>query len=180
MLLTNRKSSKFIIAVVNTNLAMFLLIFLCVKLCVENRNFDNIIGVIIGGILVVFFDLLFFAIRKFVFLQVYLENEEIIVTYFKKQVKCLKIKDIKLVVFNRDTVFLLDTLPMNIDKKNIQKSINHNTISFRISIDKMGYLFSGINVSDVYACTKLTDTYLDEIQKHAKLTYLWIWQIYII
>lgn len=173
MLLSSKNCLKFVVAVISINLAMICLMYLSIRLSMEkNNSFDGIIGVIIGGSLLILLDALFICIRKYVFLEVKLENEFIKLYYFNKEIRSCSKEEIKLVLFNKDTVFLLTDLPLKTDKNNIQKCINKNTISFRISCDKLKYLLSFVNVSEVFIIAKYSSYYSSEIERHSNVLYL--------
>ena len=173
MLLSSKNKFKYIFAVIVVNLSMLWLIYLSINLSIEkNNNFDGIVGVSIGGGLLLFLDALFFAIRKYVFQEVKLENELIKFLYLNKEIRTYSKEDIKLVVFHKDTVFLLRDSPNNIDKESIQMCINKSTIAFRISYDKLKYLLSFVGVTEVFVSSKFNDFYSSEIEKYSKVIYL--------
>lgn len=173
MLLSSKNRLKFIVAIIFVNLSMLWLIYLSISLSIEkNNNFDGIIGVFIGGSLLILLDILFIYIRKYIFLEVKIENEIVKLYYFNKEISSCSKEDIKLVLFNKDTVFLLTDLPLEIDKKNIQKCINKNTITFRISCDKLKYLLSFVNTSEVFIIAKYSSYYSSEIERYSNVVYL--------
>ena len=92
--------------------------------------------------------------------------------YFNKEIRSYSKEDIKLVVFNKDTVFLLSDLPNNIDKESIQKCINKSTIAFRISYEKLKYLLAFVDVAEVFVNSKCNNFYSSEIEKYSKVIYL--------
>lgn len=173
MLLSSKNRLKFIVAIILVNLSMLWLIYLSISLSIEkNNSFDGIIGVFIGGSLLILLDILFIYIRKYIFLEVKIENEFVKLYYFNKEISSCSKEDIKLVLFNKDTVFLLTDLPLDIDKKNIQKCINKNTITFRISCDKLKYLLSFVNTSEVFIIAKYSSYYSSEIERYSNVVYL--------
>lgn len=173
MLLSSKNRLKFIVAIIFANISMLWLIYLSISLSIEkNNSFDGIIGVFIGGSLLILLDILFIYIRKYIFLEVKIENEIVKLYYFNKEISSCSKEDIKLVLFNKDTVFLLTDLPLEIDKKTIQKYINKNTITFRISCDKLKYLLSFVNTSEVFIIAKYSSYYSSEIERYSNVVYL--------
>ena len=127
---------------------------------------------LIAGSLLLFLDVLFIYIRKYIFIEVKLEDESVKLFYFNREIAKCKKEDVKLIFFNKDTVFLIKNIPPEIDKINLQKCITKDAITFRISCDNIKHLLAFVNTLEVYVVAKYSNYYSNEIEKHSNVNYL--------
>ena len=84
MQLSQRNSSKYIYAVIASNLLMVLVIYLGIQLYIESNDIADILGVIFCTIFFLALDVLYIFISKQIFAAVYIENDVLKLKSFKK------------------------------------------------------------------------------------------------